>query len=63
MSLTGSLSDLQISIPFFVPSAEERGARQAGVPAVRGVPGGLVLCLPPGLGRSGSPGTRGDNVR
>lgn len=46
MSLTGSLSDLQISIPFFVPSAEERGARQAGVPAVRGVPGG-ARPLPP----------------
>lgn len=25
MSLTGSLSDLQISIPFFVPSASEQG--------------------------------------
>lgn len=25
MSLTGSLSDLQISIPFFVPSVSEQG--------------------------------------
>lgn len=69
MSLTGSLSDLQISIPFFVPSVEERGApagRGSRVrTGVRRVPGrgGSSSASRRGWGCSGSPGTRGDNVQ
>lgn len=50
MSLTGSLSDLQISIPFFVPSVSEQGpglgsGRSQGVCEARA----SVGCWEPGL--------------
>lgn len=44
MSLTGSLSDLQISIPFFCAFCLRAGTR-AGAPAGSGARGGARACL------------------
>lgn len=67
MSLTGSLSDLQISIPFFVPSVSEQGPglgsggsqgvceARAGRESIRGVLGAGAAPGPWGItGSTGS---------